>query len=180
MKQTTHSLVLSALFAALCAVCSQIAIPLPMVPINFALFAVHLSGAILSSYYAFLSTSFSGTGRWSRRTARSNRRLYYRISCRCRCIWIYYFSFWTSLFYFMYWHGNRHNFMLYNRYNLVYNYYKNRNITKLKCLCNSIFTRRRDQDFTCSHLSQTVVSCIITQNLFHSRLKVSKSIFPSS
>ena len=55
MKQTTHSLVLAALFAALCAVCSQIAIPLPMVPINLALFAVHLSGAILGVRYGFLS-----------------------------------------------------------------------------------------------------------------------------
>ncbi|CVI73093.1 Biotin transporter BioY [Clostridiales bacterium CHKCI001] len=55
MKQTTHYLVLSAVFAALCAVCSQIAIPLPMVPINLALFAVHLSGAVLGSRYGTLS-----------------------------------------------------------------------------------------------------------------------------
>lgn len=36
-----------ALFAALTAICSQIQIPLPMVPINLALFAVHLCGALL-------------------------------------------------------------------------------------------------------------------------------------
>lgn len=55
MKQTTYSLILSALFAALCAVCSQIAIPLPMVPINLALFAVHLAGALLGLRYGMLS-----------------------------------------------------------------------------------------------------------------------------
>lgn len=38
---------LCALFAALTAICSQIQIPLPMVPINLALFAVHLCGALL-------------------------------------------------------------------------------------------------------------------------------------
>jgi biotin transport system substrate-specific component len=48
-------LVLCALFAALTAVCSQLQIPLPMVPINLALFAVHLSGALLGPAYGFLS-----------------------------------------------------------------------------------------------------------------------------
>ena len=41
--------------AALTAICSQIQIPLPMVPINLALFAVHLSGALLGWKYGALS-----------------------------------------------------------------------------------------------------------------------------
>ncbi len=48
-------LVLTALMAALTAICSQIQIPLPMVPINLALFAVHLGGALLGSRYGALS-----------------------------------------------------------------------------------------------------------------------------
>ena len=44
-------LVMCALMAALTAVCSQIQIPLPMVPINLALFAVHLCGALLGAKY---------------------------------------------------------------------------------------------------------------------------------
>ena len=44
-RSATRSLVLCALMAALTAICSQIQIPLPMIPINLALFAVHLSGA---------------------------------------------------------------------------------------------------------------------------------------
>ena len=51
----THNLVLAALFAALTAVCSQIQIPLPMVPINLALFAVHLCGALLGAKWGALS-----------------------------------------------------------------------------------------------------------------------------
>ena len=39
--------VLAALFAALLAVCSQILIPISSIPINLALFAVWLAGAIL-------------------------------------------------------------------------------------------------------------------------------------
>src|SRR5699024_9633322 len=43
-----HGLVLCALFAALTAVCSQIALPMPWgVPINLAIFAVCLSGSLL-------------------------------------------------------------------------------------------------------------------------------------
>lgn len=38
-----------AVFTALCAICSQIQIPLPMVPINLALFAVNLAGALLGA-----------------------------------------------------------------------------------------------------------------------------------
>ena len=51
----TKQLILCALFTALTAVCSQIVIPLPMIPINLALFSVHLAGALLGGKYAFLS-----------------------------------------------------------------------------------------------------------------------------
>ena len=51
----TCQLVLAALFAALTAVCSQIQIPLPMIPINLALFAVHLCGALLGAKWGALS-----------------------------------------------------------------------------------------------------------------------------
>ena len=51
----TRNLVLAALFAALTAVCSQIQISLPMVPINLALFAVHLCGALLGAKWGALS-----------------------------------------------------------------------------------------------------------------------------
>ena len=54
-RSATRSLVLCALMAALTAICSQIQIPLPMVPINLALFAVHLSGALLGWKYGALS-----------------------------------------------------------------------------------------------------------------------------
>ena len=43
------------LMAALTAVCSQIQIPLPVIPINLALFAVHLSGALLGATGGALS-----------------------------------------------------------------------------------------------------------------------------
>ena len=42
-RTATRSLVLCALMAALTAICSQIQIPLPMVPINLALFAAHFA-----------------------------------------------------------------------------------------------------------------------------------------
>ena len=43
------SIAITAFFAALTAICSQIQIPLPYIPINLALLAVHLSGALLGS-----------------------------------------------------------------------------------------------------------------------------------
>ena len=46
-RAKVNGLIACALMAALTAVCSQIQIPLPMVPINLALFAVHLAGALL-------------------------------------------------------------------------------------------------------------------------------------
>ena len=54
-KSSVLKLVLCALFTALLAVCSQIQIPLPYVPINLALFAVHLAGALLGPLYGGLS-----------------------------------------------------------------------------------------------------------------------------
>ena len=59
---TTHTrtfsaktLALCALFTALVAVCSQITIPLPLIPINLALFAVYLAGALLGPWRGALS-----------------------------------------------------------------------------------------------------------------------------
>lgn len=46
---------LCALMAAVTAVCSQIQIPLPMIPINLALFSVHLSGILLGPKYGSVS-----------------------------------------------------------------------------------------------------------------------------
>ena len=54
-NRSAISLVLCALFAALIAVCSQIQIPLAVIPINLALFAVHLCGALLGPVYGGLS-----------------------------------------------------------------------------------------------------------------------------
>ena len=47
MRLPLRSMLLCALFAALAGVCSQLSIPLPMVPINLALFSVHLCGYLL-------------------------------------------------------------------------------------------------------------------------------------
>lgn len=54
-NRSAVSLVLCALFAALIAVCSQIQIPLAVIPMNLALFAVHLCGALLGPAYGGLS-----------------------------------------------------------------------------------------------------------------------------
>lgn len=54
-KITTRYLILCAFFTALTAVCSQILIPIPFVPISLALFAVHLTGALLGPKYGSLS-----------------------------------------------------------------------------------------------------------------------------
>lgn len=51
----TRMMTLSALFAALCAVCAQIQIPLQPVQINLALLAVHMAAAMLPPRYAALS-----------------------------------------------------------------------------------------------------------------------------
>ncbi|WP_455715863.1 biotin transporter BioY [Anaerosporobacter sp.] len=55
MNMKTKVLTTSALFVALTAICSQIQIPLPMVPINLALFAVYLTGTLLGPQYGSLS-----------------------------------------------------------------------------------------------------------------------------
>lgn len=55
MNMKTKVLTTSAMFVALTAICSQIQIPLPMVPINLALFAIYLTGAILGPKYGTLS-----------------------------------------------------------------------------------------------------------------------------
>lgn len=58
MQQSNNKIqmyALCALFAALTAVCSQIQIPLPMVPINLALFSVHLSALLLGKKFGALS-----------------------------------------------------------------------------------------------------------------------------
>lgn len=52
---STKQLALCAVFAALTAVCSQIQIPLAVVPINLALFSVHLCAALMKKQYAALS-----------------------------------------------------------------------------------------------------------------------------
>lgn len=53
---TVRQLCLCALFAALTAIASQIQIPLPMIPINLALLAVHLCGALLGKRLGGLAT----------------------------------------------------------------------------------------------------------------------------
>ena len=54
-KLSTRTLILCAIFAALTAVFSQIAIPLPMVPINLAMLAVFLAGGVLGPWAGALS-----------------------------------------------------------------------------------------------------------------------------
>ncbi|MBQ9010678.1 MAG: biotin transporter BioY [Clostridia bacterium] len=54
-QQTTRDIAIMAFFAALTAICSQIQIPLPYVPINLALFAVHLCGILLGSRRAVIA-----------------------------------------------------------------------------------------------------------------------------
>lgn len=53
--QTTRELTLCAFFTALIVICAQIQIPLPMIPINLALFAVHLAGIVLGVRYGVFS-----------------------------------------------------------------------------------------------------------------------------
>lgn len=52
---STRTLILCAIFAALTAVFSQIAIPLPMVPINLAMLAVFIAGGVLGPWAGALS-----------------------------------------------------------------------------------------------------------------------------
>ena len=55
VRSRTQGMVLCALFAAMTAVLSQVAIPLPLVPINMALLAVYLSGGVLGARLGTLS-----------------------------------------------------------------------------------------------------------------------------
>ena len=52
---SAKTLTMCAIFTALVAVCSQITIPLPIIPINLALFAVYLAGALLGPWRGALS-----------------------------------------------------------------------------------------------------------------------------
>lgn len=54
-RKKTFTVTMCALFTALTAICSQIQIPLPEIPINLALFAVFMSGALLGAGYGALS-----------------------------------------------------------------------------------------------------------------------------
>ncbi|MBQ7063855.1 MAG: biotin transporter BioY [Firmicutes bacterium] len=56
-RSALFPMILTALFTALLAVCSQIQIPLPYVPINLALFAVHLAAALLGPVYGTVSVA---------------------------------------------------------------------------------------------------------------------------
>ena len=56
-KQSLRSWVEASLMAAVLAVCSQIQIPLEAVPINLALFAVHLSAGLLGWMYGGISVA---------------------------------------------------------------------------------------------------------------------------
>lgn len=55
MNKHTKQLVTSALLAGCIAICSQIQLPLPYIPINLALLAVHLTGVFLKPKYACLT-----------------------------------------------------------------------------------------------------------------------------
>ena len=48
-------MIFTTLFSALIGICSQIIIPLPLVPINMALFAVFMSGICLGPFYGSMS-----------------------------------------------------------------------------------------------------------------------------
>ncbi len=56
-RSRLNKLLLSGLFAALIGVLSQVVIPLPFVPINLALFGVHLAGLLLGPLYGLFSVS---------------------------------------------------------------------------------------------------------------------------
>ena len=58
--EKTRSLILCALFAALTAVLSQIAIPIQPVPINLATFSVFVAGGVLGAVGLPVFSSFSG------------------------------------------------------------------------------------------------------------------------
>ena len=57
---SAKTLTMCAIFTALVAVCSQITIPLPLIPINLALFAVYLAGALLGPWRGAVMAGFRG------------------------------------------------------------------------------------------------------------------------
>lgn len=56
-QQKTYYICAVAIMAAFVGICSQIQIPLPMIPINLALFAVNLAGVLLGAKYGTLSVA---------------------------------------------------------------------------------------------------------------------------
>lgn len=54
-KSSTRQMIDAALMTTLLAVCSQIAVPLPLVPINLALLAVYLCALVLNGRWALIS-----------------------------------------------------------------------------------------------------------------------------
>ena len=62
-SENVRRMVLCAMFTALVAVCSQIAVPMPWgVPINLALFAVYMAGTMLANFQGGPSAIFGKTG----------------------------------------------------------------------------------------------------------------------
>ena len=57
---SAKTLTMCAIFTALVAVCSQITIPLPLIPINLARFAVYLAGALLGPWRGARSLLLAG------------------------------------------------------------------------------------------------------------------------
>ena len=55
-RNAAHSLPACALLSALLAVCAQLQLPLPGVPVSLALFAVHLGGMLLGARRAFFAS----------------------------------------------------------------------------------------------------------------------------
>jgi biotin transport system substrate-specific component len=54
-KANLRMMTLAALFTALTAICAQVSIPIPYIPINLALLAIHLAGAVLGAKYSSAS-----------------------------------------------------------------------------------------------------------------------------
>ena len=54
-RKSLNKMIFATLFSALIGICSQIIIPLPLIPINMALFAVFMSGICLGPIYGSMS-----------------------------------------------------------------------------------------------------------------------------
>ena len=86
---SAKTLTMCAIFTALVAVCSQITIPLPLIPINLALFAVYLAGALLGPWRGALSllvylllAAVGGSGHGGIPRGPGQSRWQYRRLCR--------------------------------------------------------------------------------------------------